>query len=347
MKLMVLDGNSILNRSYYGIRPLTTKDGFYTQAIYGFLVTMARLEDEERPDAVCVAFDRREPTFRHLEYEGYKAQRKGMPEELAMQLPVMKEVLDAMNIPRYELAGYEADDLIGTISRKCEAALWDCVVATGDKDSLQLITEHTTVKLISTRMGQTTTKRMTPESFAEEYGFEPIHIIDLKALMGDASDNIPGVPGIGEKTAMALVQKYRSIDEIYRFLPELDAKPGVIKKLTEGEESARQSYHLATILTDAPLEFTPQDNLRKAPSDALYPLLMRLEFHKLIERMGLKPAAEPLSAAETVECTVTVETVTSAERAEECLARLRAAGHVTVLALPDLSGVIVECENSD
>ena len=177
MKLMVLDGNSILNRSYYGIRPLTTKDGFYTQAIYGFLVTMARLEDEERPDAVCVTFDRREPTFRHLEYEGYKAQRKGMPEELAMQLPVMKEVLDAMNIPRYELAGYEADDLIGTISRKCEAAGWDCVAATGDKDSLQLITEHTTVKLISTRMGQTTTTRMTPESFAEEYGFEP----DFKA----------------------------------------------------------------------------------------------------------------------------------------------------------------------
>ena len=347
MKLMVLDGNSILNRSYYGIRPLTTKDGFYTQAIYGFLVTMARLEDEERPDAVCVTFDRREPTFRHLEYEGYKAQRKGMPEELAMQLPVMKEVLDAMNIPRYELAGYEADDLIGTISRKCEAAGWDCVAATGDKDSLQLITEHTTVKLISTRMGQTTTKRMTPESFAEEYGFEPIHIIDLKALMGDASDNIPGVPGIGEKTAMALVQKYRSIDEIYRLLPELDAKPGVIKKLTEGEESARQSYHLATILTDAPLEFTPQDNLRKAPSDALYPLLMHLEFHKLIERMGLKPTAEPLSAAETVECTVTVETVTSAERAEECLARLRAADHVTVLALPDLSGVIVEWEKSE
>ena len=343
MKLMVLDGNSILNRSYYGIRPLTTKDGFYTQAIYGFLVTMARLEDEERPDAVCVTFDRREPTFRHLEYEGYKAQRKGMPEELAMQLPVMKEVLDAMNIPRYELAGYEADD----ISRRCEAALWDCVAATGDKDSLQLITEHTTVKLISTRMGQTTTKRMTPESFAEEYGFEPIHIIDLKALMGDASDNIPGVPGIGEKTAMALVQKYRSIDEIYRLLPELDAKPGVIKKLTEGEESARQSYHLATILTDAPLEFTPQDNLRKAPSDALYPLLMHLEFHKLIEKMGIKPTTEPLSAAETVECTVTAEAVTSAERAEECLARLRAADHVTVLALPDLSGVIVEWEESE
>ena len=347
MKLMVLDGNSILNRSYYGIRPLTTKDGFYTQAIYGFLVTMARLEDEERPDAVCVTFDRREPTFRHLEYEGYKAQRKGMPEELAMQLPVMKEVLDAMNVPRYELAGYEADDLIGTISRRCEAAGWDCVVATGDKDSLQLITEHTAVKLISTRMGQTTTKRMTPESFAGEYGFAPIHIIDLKALMGDASDNIPGVSGIGEKTAMALIQKYRSIDEIYRLLPNIDAKPGVIKKLTEGEASARQSYHLAAILTDAPLDFAPQDNLRKAPSDALYPLLMRLEFHKLIEKMGLRPAAEPLAAAETVPCTVTAETVTGSARAAELLDMLRAADYVTVLALPDLSGVIVEWEKNE
>ena len=342
MKLMVLDGNSILNRSYYGIRPLTTKDGFYTQAIYGFLVTMARLEDEERPDAVCVTFDRREPTFRHLEYEGYKAQRKGMPEELAMQLPVMKEVLDAMNIPRYELAGYEADDLIGTISRRCEAALWDCVAATGDKDSLQLITEHTTVKLISTRMGQTTTKDMTPESFREVYGFAPIHIVDLKALMGDASDNIPGVPGVGEKTAMALIQKYQSIDEIYRLLPDIEAKPNVIKKLTEGEESARQSFHLATIVTDAPLEFSPQDNLRKAPSDALYPLFMKLEFTKLIDKYGLKPPADIPAAEEPVDLTVTAEAVTTVEKAKEYLSLFRKAEHVTLLALPDLSGVIVD-----
>ena len=346
MKLMVLDGNSILNRAYYGIRPLTTKDGFYTQAIYGFLTTMARLLDEEQPEALCVTFDRREPTFRHLEYEGYKAQRKGMPEELAMQLPVMKEVLDAMNVPRYELAGYEADDLIGTISRRCEAAGWDCVVATGDKDSLQLITEHTKVKLISTRMGQTTTKDMTPESFFEAYGFEPVHIIDLKALMGDASDNIPGVAGIGEKTAMALIQKYRSIDEIYRLLPDIDAKPGVIKRLTEGEAGARQSYHLATILTDAPLDFEPQSDLRKAPSDALYPLLMRLEFHKLIEKMRLGPVSEPPATAEVVECTVTAEVVTEPARAAELLDMLRAADCVTVLALPDLSGVIVEWEKS-
>ena len=341
MKLMVLDGNSIINRAYYGVRPLTTRDGFFTHAIFGFLTMLGRLLDEEKPEALCVAFDRREPTFRHLEYEGYKATRHAMPEELAMQMPVLKDVLDAMNIPRYELAGFEADDLIGTISRKCESAGWDCVVATGDKDSLQLVTEHTTVKLISTRMGQTTTKDMTPESFREVYGFAPIHIVDLKALMGDASDNIPGVPGVGEKTAMALIQKYQSIDEIYRLLPDIEAKPNVIKKLTEGEESARQSFHLATIVTDAPLEFSPQDNLRKAPSDTLYPLFMKLEFTKLIDKYGLKPADIP-AAEEPVDLTVTAEAVTTAEKAKEYLSLFRKAEHVTLLALPDLSGVIVD-----
>ena len=339
---MVLDGNSIINRAYYGVRPLTTRDGFFTHAIFGFLTMLGRLLDEEKPEALCVAFDRREPTFRHLEHEGYKATRHAMPEELAMQMPVLKDVLDAMNIPRYELAGFEADDLIGTISRKCESAGWDCVVATGDKDSLQLVTEHTTVKLISTRMGQTTTKDMTPESFREVYGFAPIHIVDLKALMGDASDNIPGVPGVGEKTAMALIQKYQSIDEIYRLLPDIEAKPNVIKKLTEGEESARQSFHLATIVTDAPLEFSPQDNLRKAPSDALYPLFMKLEFTKLIDKYGLKPPADIPAAEEPVDLTVTAEAVTTVEKAKEYLSLFRKAEHVTLLALPDLSGVIVD-----
>ena len=340
---MVLDGNSIINRAYYGVRPLTTRDGFFTHAIFGFLTMLGRLLDEEKPEALCVAFDRREPTFRHLEYEGYKATRHAMPEELAMQMPVLKDVLDAMNIPRYELVGFEADDLIGTISRKCESAGWDCVVATGDKDSLQLVTEHTTVKLISTRMGQTTTKDMTPESFREVYGFAPIHIVDLKALMGDASDNIPGVPGVGEKTAMALIQKYQSIDEIYRLLPDIEAKPNVIKKLTEGEESARQSFHLATIVMDAPLEFSPQDNLRKAPSDALYPLFMKLEFTKLIDKYGLKPPADiPAAEEQPLDLTVTAEAVTTVEKAKEYLSLFRKAEHVTLLALPDLSGVIVD-----
>ena len=349
MKLMVIDGNSILNRAYYGIRPLTTREGFYTHAIYGFLSTMKRLTDEEQPDALCVTFDRREPTFRHLEFPNYKAQRKGMPEELAMQLPVMKDVLDAMNIPRYELAGYEADDLIGTISRKCEAANWNCVIVTGDKDSLQLVTDRTTVKLVSTRMGQTTTKDMTPEAFRAEYGFDPIRIIDLKALMGDASDNYPGVPGVGEKTAMELIQKYATIDAIYDKLPDIDAKPAAIRKLTEGEESARQSYRLATILTDAPLDFDPRENLRKAPSDALYPLFLKLEFHKLIETYQLTPPTNLPTAeeAEQPEFTVTAETVTGEARANELLALWRKAEHVTLLALPDLSAIFVDCALSE
>ena len=222
MKLMVIDGNSILNRAFYGIKLLTTKDGLPTNAVYGFLNILLKLTDEEKPDALCVTFDRKAPTFRHLAYEGYKAQRKGMPDELAAQLPVIKDVLDAMNIPRYELDGWEADDLIGTIAARDTAAGWDTVIVTGDKDSLQLVTESTRVKLVSTRMGQTTTREMTPDSFREAYGFDPIHIIDLKALMGDASDNIPGVKGIGEKTAMDLIQRYQSVAAIYAGLDTLE-----------------------------------------------------------------------------------------------------------------------------
>ena len=301
MKLMVIDGNSMINRSFYGIRPLSTRDGLYTHAVFGFLTTLTRLREEEKPDAVCVTFDVHAPTFRHTADESYKATRKPMPEELRMQMPVLKEVLDALNIPRYELEGWEADDLIGTISRRCEADGWECVVVTGDKDSLQLITDHTKVKLVSTRMGQTTTRDMTEETFREQYGFAPIHMIDLKALMGDASDNIPGVPGVGEKTAMGLVQMYGSIDRLYDHMPEIvtapetPARPNVVKKLAEGEESARHSYWLATIATDAPLDFRPEENLVRAPGPEAYPLFLRLEFSKLIEKFGLTAEAETRS----------------------------------------------------
>jgi len=345
MKLMVIDGNSIVNRSFYGVRPLTTKDGLYTNAVYGFVTTLQRLMDEEAPEAVCVTFDRKEPTFRHLEYEGYKAQRKGMPEELAQQMPVLKDVLDAMNIPRYELAGYEADDLIGTISRKCESAGWDCVIVTGDRDSLQLVTEHTKVKLISTRMGQTTTKDMTPESFWEVYGFDPIHIIDLKALMGDASDNIPGVKGIGEKTAMTLIQKYQTVDAIYAAMPEADAKPAVLKKLETGEADARMSHHLATIITNAPLAFDPKENLCRPAKPELYRLFLRLEFNKLIEKMGLTGEDIPPEAKEgEPEIAIQTEHVTSIEQAERLLELWRGADHVTVLPSGDLSVIDVFCQ---
>ena len=343
MKCMVIDGNSIINRAYYGIRPLTNREGLYTHAVFGFLTTLLRLKEEEQPDALCVTFDLHAPTFRHKADEAYKATRKPMPEELRMQVPVLKEVLDTLNIPRYEMEGWEADDLIGTISRKCEAAGWDCVVVTGDKDSLQLITDHTKVKLVSTRMGQTTTKDMTPETFREQYGFDPIHMIDLKALMGDTSDNIPGVPGVGEKTAMDLIQKYGSVDAIYEKLPDIDAKPAAIKKLTAGEEAARHSYWLATIVTDAPLSFDPAKNRVQEPTPAAYPLFLKLEFSKLIEKMGLRPEeAAPADAAPDV--TVTVERITEESRAREVLELFRKADHVTVLALPDLSGVIADCD---
>ena len=338
MKLMILDGNSIVNRAYYGIRPLTNKEGLYTHAIYGFITTLQRLLAEEKPEALCVAFDLHAPTFRHKADENYKATRKGMPEELRQQMPVLKDVLRAMSIPLYELEGFEADDLIGTVSRKCEGTGWECTVVTGDKDSLQLITDKTKVKLVSTRMGQTTTKDMTEEAFREEYGFAPIHMIDLKALMGDSSDNIPGVPGIGEKTAMALVQKYGSIDALYAAMPEVEAKPAALRKLAEGEESARHSHWLATIVTDAPIEFKPEDNLIQPPKAELYDLFLRLEFLKLIEKMGLKKENE---TAERKEKAITLRQIRTAGEGETLLCELRAAKCAAVMATPDLTALSI------
>ncbi len=290
MKLLLIDGNSIVNRAFFGIRMLNAPDGTPTNGIYGFLTILQRLLDEEKPDALAVAFDLHAPTFRHLQYAGYKAQRKGMPEELAVQMPILKEVLDAMGVTRMELEGYEADDLLGTVARQCEAAGDECVIATGDKDSFQLITERTRVLHIKTRMGQTETIDYTPARFREEYGFEPIRMIDLKALMGDASDNIPGVPGVGEKTALDLIRRYGSVEQIYADLDALDIKDGVRKKLAEGAESAKMSFALATIDTAAP--FAPDLEKTRWDHDfqpELYDLLLRLGFSKLIEKWGIKP----------------------------------------------------------
>ena len=346
-KLMVLDGNSIVNRAFYGVSSnLTTRTGQPTNAVFGFLNILNKLLDEEQPQALCVTFDRKAPTFRHLAYEGYKAQRKPMPEELASQMPILKEVLSALNIPMYELDGWEADDLIGTIAKTDERAGWDTVIVTGDKDSLQLVTDHTTVKLVSTRMGRTTTKDMTPESFREAYGFDPIHIIDLKALMGDASDNIPGVKGIGEKTAMALLAQQPSIDGLYANLDQMDVKPAARKKLAEGEKDARMSYDLATIHTDAPIDFKPEDNLCQKPDEPkLYQLFLDLEFAKLIDKYHLTaPQGEGQAEEKTdLACTCTSETVTDRARMEELLALWRTKERVDVLALSSLDVVCVEC----
>ena len=346
MKLMVLDGNSIVNRAFYGVRTmLQTRDGLYTNAIFGFLNILTRFLEEEKPEALCVTFDLHAPTFRHKMYSEYKAGRHAMPEELRMQIPVLKDVLREMNVPYYEKEGYEADDLLGTVSRRCEKEGWECVVVTGDKDALQLITNKTKVKLVTTAMGSSMSRDMTPETFLAEYGFEPIHMIDLKALMGDNSDHLIGVPGVGEKTAKDLISKYRSIETIYEKLPEIDAKPGVIKKLTEGEKSARDTYYLATIVTDVPdFAFVPHDALRREPKEELYNLFLRLEFTKLIEKFGLKPA-EP--AVQEAKYTVEAKKICTRTEAEECLALWRKADCVTLLALDDLSGIIVDCDTGE
>ena len=299
MKLVILDGNSIVNRAFYGIRQLSAPDGTPTNGVYGFLAILRKLIDAEKPDSLCVAFDLKAPTFRHKRYDGYKAQRKGMPEELAVQIPILKEVLDEMGILRLELEGYEADDLLGTVGKRCEASGWDCCIVTGDKDSFQLISDATHVCHVKSRMGQTETKEYTPELFREEYGFEPVRIIDLKALMGDSSDNIPGVPGVGEKTAMDLVQRYGTLQHIYDKLDELDIKEGVRKKLREGRESAELSYELATICTAVPIKFEPADALwHDNYKRGLYGLFKKLGFNKFIEKWRIEASQDTSGAAE-------------------------------------------------
>ena len=227
MKLMILDGNSIVNRAYYGVRMLNAPDGTPTNAVYGFLAILQRLLDANSPDALCVAFDLPAPTFRHRQYALYKAQRKPMPDDLAVQMPLLKDVLSAMGIKQLSAEGWEADDVLGTVAKLCEADGWDCEIVTGDRDSFQLITEKTDVLHVKTAKGQTETIDYDLKRFNDEYGFAPPLMVDLKALMGDASDNIPGVAGIGEKTALDLIRRFGTIESIYSNLDTLDIKDSV------------------------------------------------------------------------------------------------------------------------
>ena len=347
MKLMILDGNSVINRAFYGVRPLTTREGFYTNAIFGFLNILQREVKNEAPDALCVAFDLHGPTFRHVRYDGYKATRHAMPEELAMQMPVMKQVLEAMNIPIYECQGWEADDVIGTVSRICCAEGWKCVILTGDRDSLQLVNDCVTVRLVRTQGGQTTAQNYTPEAFAEEYGLEPIRLIDLKALMGDSSDNIPGVAGVGPKTAKDLLQKYATLDGVYENLTPQNMKGKLFEKLQNGREMAYLSYELATIRCDAPIEFAPQENLIRPPKRrALYDLFTKLEFQKLIDKYGLRAAAfeedAPAQEAEPVVGECVTELVQDAAQAQALARQLSARDAVAILFGADMASCAVQ-----
>lgn len=301
-KLLIIDGNSILNRAYYGIRPLTAPDGTPTNAVYGFLNILLKHLDEESYDYLCVAFDVKEKTFRHKRYELYKAQRKPAPEDFLVQLPLMKEVLAAMNCMCMELPGYEADDIIGTVSKICDQSDVECNILTGDKDDLQLISDNTTVKLVVTRMGRTTTTDYHPEQFREKYGIEPFEFIDVKALMGDASDNIPGVAGVGEKTAMSLIQNYKNIDYIYEHIDELEIKEGVRNKLKNDRDNAYLSYELATIDRNAPIDFDFSAAVRGGYNESeLAALFTRLNFRSFISKLKLDKAAEAAEATDTIE----------------------------------------------
>ena len=293
-KLLIIDGNSIINRAFYAIKQLSTKEGLNTNGIYGFLNIFLKTMDEEAPDYCVVAFDVRAKTFRHKEYEQYKAQRKGMPDELAEQMPVLKELLDAMNIAHIELEGFEADDLIGTVAAFCEKQSILCRILSGDRDDLQLISDKTNVLLTTSAMGRTETVLYDAAKVYEKYGVEPKMLIEVKGLMGDSSDNIPGVAGVGEKTALTLIKKYKSIDGVYENLSEITG--ALYKKLEAGRDAAYLSRYLGTIKCDVPLHLNLEDFVLKPYTEKLAPLLLKLEFKSFLSRLNIKSAAQVVNS---------------------------------------------------
>ena len=286
MKILAIDGNSILNRAFYGIRALSTKDGRFTNGIYGFLTILMKLRDEVKPDGVAIAFDLKAPTFRHKMYEGYKANRHGMPPELAQQLPVLKELLVALGYKIISLEGYEADDILGTVAEMCKNGD-ECFIATGDRDSFQLVRDNVTVLLPHTKMGTTTTEIYTPTRIKEEYGVTPIQMIDIKALQGDASDCIPGVAGVGQKTAGDLIQKFGTIKNIYDNIDALEIKENLKNKLINDKEKAFLSYTLGTIINNVPIDCTLDDLIpANADQQKAREMLADLEMFKIIEKLN-------------------------------------------------------------
>jgi len=321
-KLLIIDSNSIINRAFYGVRYLSAKDGTPTNAIYGFLNTLFKLIEEVSPDYICTAFDLKAPTFRHKLYDGYKAQRKPMPEDLKKQMPISKEILSAMGIKHFELEGYEADDIIGTVSRICDESGIECYIATGDKDDLQLATDKTKVILTVTRSGVNETTYYDDKAVLERYHVTPTEFIDVKALMGDPSDNIPGVAGIGEKTAMSLIEKYKSIEYIYEHLPELDIKGAMLKKITEGRESAFMSKKLAAIIRDVPIDFKIEEcafggKLSDCATEGVYSILNRLNLNSIIKRLNLAPKEEERTEATDIFKETVIKEAASAKDLEE------------------------------
>ncbi len=300
MRLLVIDGNSIANRAFYGIKLLTTKDGRYTNAIFGFLNIMLSLLREAQPDEVAIAFDLRAPTFRHAMYDGYKATRHKMPEELAQQMPLLKELLTDLGYRQVSAEGWEADDILGTLAAACKARRDDCFLATGDRDSLQLVSESTTVLLATTALGKSKTVTMDVDAIREKYGIDPLQLIEVKSLMGDSSDNIPGVKGIGEKTALSLIQRFGTLEGVYEHLDDPSIKPKQRENLLCHYDSAKLSHTLGTIRTDAPIPTAEGAYVvGEGNKPAAVRLMQQLELNTLISRFGLEdvaPAPDPKAA---------------------------------------------------
>ncbi len=302
MTLLVVDGNSIVNRAFYGIKLLSTKNGQFTNAIYGFLTMLDKIKEVSAPDAVAIAFDLKAPTFRHKAYEGYKANRKGMPPELASQMPVLKELLKTLGYKLVECEGFEADDILGTLADECDKRGEKCVIATGDRDSLQLVSDNVTVRLAATKMGKAEAVLYDAEKIKEEYGVTPLQLIDIKALQGDTSDNIPGVSGIGKKGAGDLIQKFGSVDNIYENIDTIDVKPAMRAKLIAGKDSAYMSKMLGTISREAPIdrEISHYEVLPVNVDEAVRKLAS-LELFSLIKKWDLKSNVSVAEAKENSE----------------------------------------------
>lgn len=315
MKLLAIDGNSLINRAFYGIKLLSTKDGRFTNAVYGFINILNKLKDAEQPDGIAVAFDLRQPTFRHEKYAAYKAGRRPMPPELAEQFAPLKEWLTLMGYKVVECPGYEADDILGTLAALAETSENECVIATGDRDALQLVSDKVRVLLTTTKAGSPEIVSYDKAALYERYGLTPEQMIELKSLMGDSSDNIPGVAGIGEKTATDLIARFGSIDYLYDHLDELDIKPGVKAKLAADKENAFFSRWLGTICKQAPID-TDLADYKKTPTDVagVAKLMSGLEFFSLMQKMGIDPSAaeEPTKGETTTFAAVSIDEVLAA-----------------------------------
>ena len=312
-KFVLVDGNSIMNRAFYGImgsKMLTTKDGKYTNAVYGFLAILFKLLDDIQPQYMAVAFDLKAPTARHKMYEGYKANRHGMPDELAEQMPIIKEVLRAMNIDIIEMEGYEADDILGTLSCYGEAQNLNVTILSGDRDTFQLATDRVTIRIPHTKGGKTETDEYNREKIIEKYGLEPKQLIEVKGLQGDASDNIPGVPGVGEKTALKLVQKYGSIENLYKKIEEGqdDLKGKQREKIVENKELAELSRTLGTINTKVPIKDDLTDlKVEEWDKEKVLELFKNLNFNRYIDRFKLIENTENENKQEIKELYKSVE----------------------------------------